>query len=602
MALVLMGVTAAVYAPVWHFSFVSWDDPSYVTQNPRVLGGLTWQGVTWALTTGDAANWHPLTWMSHMLDIELYGLHPGGHHVTSLALHLANTLLLLGLLHRITGQAARSAFVAALFALHPLHVESVAWVAERKDVLSTLFLLLTMWSYVRYVRRPDRRRYGLVLALFALGLMAKPMLVTLPFILLLLDVWPLGRTAASRTPAPVTEPGRRPNARTPPPSSLRSLVVEKLPLLALAAASSVVTFVVQQREGAVGGLGVLPLGARLANALVSYVAYIGKMLWPVRLAAFYPYPHTRPGALALGAALLGLVGVTLAVVRAARARPYLLVGWLWYLGMLVPVIGLIQVGDQALADRYTYVPLIGLFICVAWGVPDLVARWRALRLQLPAMALLVLIGCTIATRAQVDTWTNNETLWTHARDVTRDNFRAHLGLGDAWIEQGRVTDAIAEYTEAVRIVPNAATLHNSLGLALTQAGRLAEAAAEYGAAVRLEPGFADAHTNLGAMLQRQGQMAEAIAQYALALRLQPGSALAHNNLGLALASLGQVNEGIKECLEALRLDSAQADWHYQVAVMLKSVGRIAEARDHLLAALKINPGHQLARRALADGV
>ncbi|HEY4580396.1 MAG TPA: hypothetical protein VIG89_05115, partial [Candidatus Acidoferrales bacterium] len=334
----------AVYAPVRNYGFIGFDDPEYVSQNSHVLRGLTWEGVRWAFSTGYFANWHPLTWLSHMLDVQVYGTYAGGHHITNVLLHITNTLLLFGLLHRMTGRLGRSAFVAGLFAVHPLHVESVAWVSERKDVLSTFFGMLTLWSYIGYVRRPRLGRYLVLLLFFAMGLMAKPMLVTLPFLLLLLDVWPLGRITLPADPSGSLRWQSLRDQR----SAVVRLVWEKLPLIGLAVASSMVTFVVQQRGGTVGGFGAMPLDFRMANALVSYIAYIAKMLWPAHLSALYPYPETLPGWWVFGSMFV-LIGVSVAVVRAAQRRPYLPVGWLWYLGTLVPVIGLVQVGNQAMA-------------------------------------------------------------------------------------------------------------------------------------------------------------------------------------------------------------------------------------------------------------
>jgi Tfp pilus assembly protein PilF len=591
-ALALVALTVSVFAEVRHFGFLSWDDPSYVTENPQVLGGVSWQGVRWAFTTGEAANWHPLTWLSHMLDVQLFGVNGGCHHLTSLVLHVANVLVLFGALsqlftrrpafarHRASpggrGDVWLCAFVAALFAVHPLHVESVAWISERKDVLSAFFGLSAIWTYATYAQQPTGRRYAVTLGLFALGLLAKPMLVTLPLVLLLLDVWPLDRLSRGT----------------------RALVVEKLPFFALAAASSVVTFLVQQRGGAVGGLGVLGWDVRVENALLSYVRYVGKCVWPSGLSAFYPYPSQTSVGLAL-LALAGLAAVTVLAVRASSRHPFLLVGWLWFLITLVPVIGLVQVGDQAMADRYTYLPLIGLFMASAWGCEALAARWRLPGAAVAIAGVSVVIACAATARTQVATWATNESLWGHALAVTPDNYRAHVGLADALMDERRPADAVAEYQAAARIVPRAASVQNSLGLALTGAGRLDDAAAAYGAAVALDPGFADAHDNLGAMLARLGQLDEAITHYRAAIRIDSSLALAHNNLGLALASRGQVDEGIAECLTALNLKPDDPQWHFQVAVMLETRGRKAEAIEHLRRTLALDPSHELARQALA---
>jgi Tfp pilus assembly protein PilF len=589
-AAVLAALTLVVFAPSRHFGFLSWDDPSYVTENAHVLEGLTWRGVVWAFTTGEAANWHPLTWLSHMVDVQLFGLNGGRHHLTNVLLHVANVLLLFGALCQLSltrrrGGAERSgtdrstwqcALIAALFAVHPLHVESVAWISERKDVLSTFFGLLAVWSYVRYVRDAGWRTYGLALGLFACSLLAKPMLVTLPLVLLLLDMWPLERLA----------------------KGARALVVEKLPFVALAAASGLVTFLVQQRGGAIGGLSQLAWDVRVENALLSYVRYLAKMVWPDRLSAFYPYPAETSVGLAL-VALAALAAATILAARLSRRHPYLLVGWSWFLITMLPVIGLIQVGDQAMADRYTYVPLIGLFIAIVWGGNALTHHWR---LPAPVVAFTagaVVLACAVTARAQVATWTTNESLWSHALTVTPDNYRAHVGLADALMDRGRADQAVLEYQAAARLVPRAAPIQNSLGLALTAAGRIEDAAAAYATAVSLAPGFADAHDNLGAMLARQGRLDEAVAQYRAAIRLDPTLANAHNNLGLALASRGQIDDGIAECLAALALRPNDAQWHYQVAIMMEARGRITDAVDHLKRALAIDPAHKAARDALA---
>jgi Tfp pilus assembly protein PilF len=581
--LALIAVNLIVYAPLGHHGFVSFDDGDYVSENPMVAGGLTWHGVSWALTTGYASNWHPLTWLSHMLDVELYGLNTGPHHLTNELLHIANTLLLFGLLYRMTAALGRSAFVAGLFAVHPLHVESVAWIAERKDVLSTLFGILTLWAYVAYGRRPGLRRYLTVALLFALGLMAKPMLVTLPFVMLLLDFWPLGRLS----PAP--------NGRW----AIGALVWEKLPLLALAAASSIVTFVVQQRGGAVMGLETIPLNLRVANALVSYVAYIGKMLWPARLAAFYPYVGSLPGWRVAGASL-GLIAVSVAVLWMGMRRPYLPVGWFWYLGTLVPVIGLVQVGSQPLADRYTYLPLIGLFIMVSWGVPELLIRWPLARIALPAAAVVVISGCAFTARAQVRNWESSTALWTHALEVTKGNYLAYNNLGNVLAKQGKFDDAAAQYTEALRIKPDYAFAHNNLGRALTSQGKIGEAIEHYSEALRIEPDYADAHNNMGIARADEGKLDEAIAHYSRALHTKPDFADAHNNLGIVLAKLGRADEAIHEFSEAIRIKPDYPEAHNNLGVVLASQGRVREAISQYSEALRLKPGYQAARHSLDD--
>jgi Tfp pilus assembly protein PilF len=536
-----------VYAPVRHFGFVRWDDPDYVTDNVPVARGLTWQGAGWAFTSAHAANWHPLTWLSYMLDVQLHGMNAGPQHVTNLFLHVLNTLLLFGVLYRMTAAWGRSLFVAGLFAVHPLHVESVAWISERKDVLSTLFWMLTMWAYVAYVRRPGWRRYLPVVAFFALGLMAKPMLVTLPFVLLLLDFWPLRRVELG---GGAGEPGLAALRQRIP--GLARLVREKLPLFVLAALSSVVTFVVQRHVGAVAGLERFPLGLRLTNALASYLGYIGKTLWPARLAAFYPLSVAIPVLQASLGALL-LTAVTILAIRAGRRHGYFLVGWLWYVGTLIPVIGLVQVGRQSMADRYTYVPLIGLFLIAAWGAPELVGRWRYGGIALPAAAACVLLACAGLARAQVRNWSDSASLWQHALEVTEDNYVAHNNFGAVLLKQGKTGEALPHIVEALRIKPDFADAHNNLGMVQVQQGKLNEAIPHFIEALRIDPDFAEAQYNLGMVLVRQGKLDEAAQRFAEAVRIKPDLMEAQNNLGGVLMRQGKLDEAVQRLAEALRI-------------------------------------------------
>jgi tetratricopeptide (TPR) repeat protein len=573
-ALALVALNVFVYAPVRHFDFVNWDDDTYVRQNAVVLAGLTWRGLIWAFTTGHDPYWHPLTWISHMVDVQIFGTHAGGHHVTNVLLSIANTLLLFTLLRRLTRAIWPSAFVAALFAVHPLRVESVAWIAERKDLLSAFFLLLTIGAYARYVDRPGRARFAAVSVMFALGLMAKPMLVTVPFALLLLDYWPLER-----------------------PARLWTLIVEKIPLLVLALIVSVLTLLVQQHADAVADFTVLPLSTRLGHALVAYVAYIGKMLWPFGLAAFYPYPRATPAWWLVGGAAALLVAVSVAAAR-ARAHRYLLFGWAWYLVTLVPVIGLVQSGDQSMADRFTYIPLVGLFVIAAWGGRDLLGRGPAGRVSLSIGALTIVVVCAGAARVQVGYWKDGATLWTRALEVTPDNHRAHGSLGDLLASQGRYREAIDHYQEAVRLAPTRSWLRRDLARALMKDGQIDRAIGECSIAVRIEPTSPEAHVDLGAALALASRTTEAIAQYTEALRLKPDYALAHNNLAIALAAVGQLQDAIEQEQEALRLGPAQAEWHFQLGVFLYRAGRVPEAVQALEAALRLDPGLEGARQAL----
>ena len=587
-ALFLILATLTVFLGVRNYEFMELDDDVYVTDNPHVQAGLTLKVVTWALTTTHASNWHPLTWLSHILDYELYGLWPGGHHLTNLLLHIINAVLLFLVLEKMTGALWGTSFVAALFALHPLHVESVAWVAERKDVLSTFFWMLTMWTYVHYAERPRLDRYLLVLLSFALGLLSKPMLVSLPFVLLLLDYWPLGRLQFGQWS------GNR-NSHTHKsmnPSDQRSvalrLVLEKTPFFALSAVSSLLTLFAQQRGGLMGSLESYPLGTRISNALVSYVGYIGKMIWPHHLAFFYPYPNLFPLWQVAGAGLL-LLFVSVLLIRAARRRPYLMVGWFWYLGTLVPVIGLVQVGSQAMADRYTYVPLVGLFIVIATGVPDFLAGWRYRRIVLVISAGLLLSILMIVTRLQIQHWHNGVTLFKHSLDVTANNSLSQNGLGVALARRGKSREAIVHYAEALRINPHFADAHNNLGNVLVRQGKYQEAIAHYTEALRIKPDFAKAHNNLAVALVRQGKYQEAIARYAEALRIKPDYADAHNNLGVALARQGKHQEAIDHYGQALRIKPDYAEAYGNLGNSLAEQGRIEEAIVHYTEALRINP-------------
>jgi len=587
--LLLLSITLAVYWQIRDHKFTNYDDTVYVTENPHVQRGLVGSSIIWAFTTTEQANWHPLTWLSHMLDCQLFGLNPGAHHLTSLFLHLANVLLLFAVLRRMTGALWRPAFVSALFALHPLHVESVAWVAERKDVLSTLFWLLTMLAYAGYAERPTRARYVLTLVAFALGLMAKPMLVTLPFVLLLLDYWPLDRMAYAGRDDNTPKRARKGIGSSKQRLSLSRLVWEKTPFFALAAISSVVTFSVQRKAGAMSNMEVLPLWSRIANALVSYLRYLGKTIWPSDLAVLYPHPGTGLSLWWGAGAGLVLLGLSILLLRGIRSRPYLAVGWLWYLGTLVPVIGLVQVGLQAYADRYTYVPLIGLFIMVAWGVPDLAGRWGRARTVLALLAATSLSALTGCTWIQVGYWKDSLSLFTHTIQVTTNNYVAYNSSGVALAEQGRFEEAIDRYLRALRIKPDYAEAQCNLGLALEREGRHEEAISHYLEALRLDPNHATAHNNLGNALADQGKLEEAISHYTEALRIKPDYAEAYNNWGTALVKQGRFEEAIDLFLRALRIKPDYAEAHSNLAWALTGRGQMAEAMAHYRIAIQIRP-------------
>jgi tetratricopeptide (TPR) repeat protein len=518
--------------PVLTHPFAGIDDHEYVTANPAVRQGLTPAAVRWAFTTFAAANWHPLTWLSHQLDVQLYGLAPAGHHATSLLLHAAAAAALFLALDAMTGSAVPSFVVAALFAVHPLHVESVAWISERKDVLSGLLFALTLGAWARYARRPSVGRYGAAAALLALGLLAKPMLVTTPLVLLLLDVWPLGRV---RTAA-----------------ALARAAVEKLPLLALCGASAAITLAAQSAGHAVAGLDLLPLPARLANAAVSYLRYAARAAWPQGLAVYYPHPG-RALSLGLGAAAgVLLLAATVGALRLGRRSPAVPVGWLWFLGMLLPVIGIVQVGDQAMADRYTYLPLIGLFLAAAWGLPA-AAPPRA-RAALGGLAAAAIAACIAASLVQVSHWRDDVALFSRALAVTEGNWTAHQGLGRALEARGDLDGAEAQYRRALAIRPHFTEARYNLGVLLLERGRFAEAAGHLGAVRRIWPLVADARANYGVALAGSGRLEEATDELRAAVAMKPDAASPRYNLGCALLELGRKREAAERFREALRID------------------------------------------------
>ncbi|MDL1964210.1 MAG: tetratricopeptide repeat protein, partial [Deltaproteobacteria bacterium] len=530
-SLLLIAAILIAYWQVKNFDFIDYDDESYVTKNPHVRAGLTREGIIRAFTTDHEANWHPLTWLSHMLDCELYGLNPMGHHWTSLQIHIANTLLLFLILQYMTGALWRSAFVAALFALHPLHVESVAWVAERKDVLSAFFGMLTILAYCRYAKQPSIAGYILIILFLGMGLMAKPMLVTLPFLLLLLDFWPLGRLRFA---------------------TISRLVPEKIPLFVLSAVSTFVTYFVQQHGGAVTSLEVLPLKIRIANALISYLSYIEKMIWPSGLAVFYPYPERLLGQAVLSGLVIFCLSVL--VIQNSHRFPYLVTGWLWYLGTLVPVIGLVQVGSQSMADRYTYIPLIGLFIIVAWGIADILMRYQIKRVALAIVYSSVLAFFMISAWFQVRHWQNSVTLFTHTLNVTHNNSHAHYSLGYALARQGKLDKAIVHYSRALQINPNYTIALNSLGYALAHQGKIDKAIVHYSRALQINPDYVNAHNNLGNALAHQENIKGAFFHYYEALRINPDYDGAYFNLGKIYANQGKIGKAIINYKKAIRIN------------------------------------------------
>jgi protein O-mannosyl-transferase len=561
-----------IYAPSLHHGFLHYDDPIYVSENVEVAQGVTWHGLLWACNLGYAANWHPLTWLSHMLDVQLYGMAAERHHLTSILLHIANSLLLFWLLCRTTRAWRRSAVVALLFAVHPLHVESVAWIAERKDVLSALFWMLTFHAYVSYVRRPLHRRRLAILVIFALGLMAKPMLVTLPFVLLLFDIWPLGRLSLNA--------GQR--------QVWLQLVLEKIPLFALSVISSIVTVIAQWRGGAVQKLEMLSFGMRAANAAVSYVLYIVQMLWPRNLIAYYFYEPPSVPLVVVSVAILASVSAL--AIHYAKRHPYLLVGWAWYLCALLPVIGLIQVGQQSRADRYTYLPLIGLFIAAAWGIPKLLKDRHGPNIAVGIATGVLICGFTALARNQVGYWENDFALWEHAVQSEPRNCFARTNLGTALAAHGDLDAAIDQYTEALRIKPNSAETHNGLGLALFKKGLWREAMLHFAEALRINPRSVEAHGNMGTVLGTLGKNEEAISEFLAALKINPQNAEMHYDLGLSLAGQGKTDEAVAQYTKALELKPLYAEAHTELGNALLVKGEVNNAIEYYSKALEINPG------------
>jgi tetratricopeptide (TPR) repeat protein len=590
----LIAITWFVFGQTVRYDFVNYDDDTYVYANPLISNGLTIPGAIYAFSGRHSGNWHPLTTLSHMLDCQLLGSHAGGHHFTNIVLHTIAVILLFLILLRMTGELWRSAFVAAVFAVHPLRVESVAWISERKDVLSAVFFMLTLGLYVRYVRYSSVGRYLAVVISFALGLMCKPMLVTVPVVLLLLDYWPLERLTVA------TALSRRPNAKGAPRHSeaatVARLVVEKIPLLALAAAAAGATLWAQ--EESIIQIERLPFTWRVGNGLVSCLIYIKQMIWPVRLAVFYPHPGvTLPvWEIGLAIALLGIVSAGVIALR--HARPYLVTGWFWYLIMLLPVIGLIQVGSQAHADRYIYLPQIGLYILLAWAIPDIcraaVSDAKASRFQrrivgvTASVAIILLAWCA---HIQASYWRNGESLWSHTIAVTSGNFIAHNGLGQFLLVHGGLDEAIDQFQVALNIDPKYPTARTNLGIALTKKGRIDEAITDLQGVLEDDPNDAKAHLNLGNALAKKGDSQTAIAAYEKALSIQSPYPSAHYNLAMALDVTGRIDEAIAHYQEAVKEDPHFAEAYYLWGNDLFRKSRIDEAIAAYEQALQSRPGY-----------
>ena len=567
----LLVTTFAVYSQVQNHEFINYDDPDYVTKNLQVKKGLTGESVVWAFTSFNHANWFPITWLSHMLDYQLYGSNPKGHHLTSLLFHIANVLLLFLVLLRMTGALWKSGMVAALFAIHPFNVESVAWVSERKNVLSTFFWLLTMWAYLRYAGKTSLKGYSLVVLFFVLGLMSKPMLVTLPFVLLMMDYWPLRRLKLGNN--------NETTEQTDSQTSLPCLIKEKIPLFLLTAVSCTMTLIVQKLGGALQGMEVFSQSARLTNAMVSYVVYLKKTVWPEGLAVLYPHPGNALEVWKGVLCAIALVAISAVAIKFIRKAPYFAFGWFWYLGTLAPVIGVVQVGGQAMADRYAYVPLIGIFIIIAWGVPELLAKWRHRNKVLVALAGIYIPALMVMTWSQVSHWKNSITIFKHAISVTDKvypNFAlAHANLGSALSAERKTEDAIFHFTKAIKLEPNFTLAHNNLGNALSDAGKTEEAISHYKLAIKLKPGYAAAHNNLGIALSNSRKIDEAISHYKMAIKFKPNFAQSHYNLGLDLLTAVKVQEAIS---------------HFKIAINLKP--DFALARNNLKIALNISEGEK----------
>lgn len=599
-SLLLIMMTLVPYWQVRNHEFISYDDDDYVTHNPFVRDGLTWQGVSWAFTSKLHGHWHPVTWLSHMTDTELFGLNPAAHHLISVFFHIANTLLLFLVLKRMTGALLRSAFVAALFAIHPVHVEPVAWIADRKDVLCASFWMLATWGYIRYAQHPGFGRYLTVLVAFMLGLMAKPTVVTLPFVLLLIDYWPLGRFQLGEA----GEEGSTQKTSAVPSiyqgRLFRRLIGEKVLLFVLA--GSVVVLIVFSRQAYFGERNIREYGDALTQVkstwasktsdpfrfAVSYVSSAGKVLWPHNLATPYGRPEKAAFWAVAGAALF-LLGASSLVVWKGRRYPYLPVGWFWYVITLLPVIKVVplQFGPGIMADRYVYLPYIGLYIVAAWGIPDLLAWCRYRRLVLGVCAGVMLSCFTVCTWLQVRHWKNSLTLFTHSVGVTANNWLAHNNLGAALERQGRIDEAIIHYSEAARIRPKASRLHNNLGAVLMKQGRIKEALECFSEAVRTNPNYADGHNNLGVVFFEQGRIEEAVFHFSEAQRIDPGNVEAHKNMGLALVRQGKFDEAIEQFSEALKIRPDYAAVHNNLGAALAKQGRIDEATRHFSEALRI---------------
>ena len=596
-AIMLIAACLFAFGEVARNGFINFDDGIYVIENPHVRSGLKVENIAWAFTTMYATNWHPLTWLSHMLDCQLYGLNPAGHHLNNLFFHIANVLLLFLLLRNATGRFWESAAVAALFALHPLRVESVAWISERKDLLSGFFGMLTMLAYVHYVRRPSPARYTLTLLLFALGLTAKPMLVTLPFVLLLFDFWPLQRCLSGSRGRPAEDALPRFPGNSAP--GVGALVLEKVPFLVLSVASSVVTYIAQSKGGAVSSFEVIPLQTRLANALVSYWRYLEKTFWPENLSVFYPHPGSH---LALGEIVfagLFLVAVSVLVLFQARRRPFLVTGWFWFLGMLVPVLGILQVGGQSMADRYTYLPSIGVLLIIVWSLSSLLGRLPHHKTLLAGGFTVIVVSLACVTWVQTGYWKDTETLFGRAAAVTEKNYLAHFLMGDSFSARNKLDMALSEYQKAIAIVPDYADAHNKIGMVFARQGCIEEAIDHYQEALRANPKHTLAHLNMASVLAEQGNLDEAMTHYLQALSMDPDSGAVYNGLGVVMARMQRLDESIYYLSRAVEICPDSPEGNNNFGRVLTLEGDFQAAFIHLFRALELRPGYAEAHNNLA---
>jgi Tfp pilus assembly protein PilF len=580
---VLAGITWLVFGQTIGHQFVTYDDPQYVYENAKVGAGLSPQSVLWAFTHTVGGNWHPLTVISHMLDCQLYGLKPAGHHFTNVLLHTIAVILLFLVLRRMTGTLWQSAFVAALFAIHPLHVESVAWISERKDLLSAVFFMLTLGAYIRYVHKLSFISYLLVLLVFAFGLMAKPMLVTVPFVLLLLDYWPLKRFA-SETPVKLGQ-----QRGVEDRESIRRILLEKIPLLLLSFASCAATLLAQRHF--IDPIGYLTLLDRLCNATVATVVYLRQLVWPFGLSVFYPHPRHSLSVLQVLVATLFLIAVSAAAFICRRRNPYFLTGWFWFLGMLVPISGIIQVGEQAHADRYIYLPQIGLYILVTWFIADAVSSWRHRRIFLGAAMASSLLLLMYSAWKQTTYWRDGRTLWTHALAVNPQNDTAQISLCDLDLRENRLDDASFHARKALEIRPDSADAHSRLGVALSASGQNEEASIHFKKALETHQVRPRVHYNIATLLLTSGHLDEAIAEFKKELQIQPEFVEAHNNLGIALTSKGELDEAVAHLQKELQVNPASAEAHNDLGIAWSQQGRIDQAISEWQKTLELQPGN-----------